>query len=516
MGDEIQNAKAGKVRTTDVLIGLIMLAKFALQYATANRYGIFRDELYYLACAAHLSWGYVDQPPFVAGVAWMATHTLGTSLLSLRLWPALAGTALVWVTAQIAWEMGGNRFAQCLAAFATIPVPIYLMLNHWLTMNAFEPLFWASVVWLALRMLSRNEPRYWLAIGAVCGIGLENKYSMLILMAMLGAGLLATDARRILKTPWLPAGLLIALALIAPNLIWLAENHFPFLEFERNSRMAGSRIERNPLAFITDQIIMMNPLLAPLWIGGLVWLFGARQARPYRFIGWTFAGVFLLLIILKAKNYYVAPAYPMLFAAGAVAFEQITLAKQSWWARTAYVSAAFVSGAFLTPFVIPVLPLREFLSYQNAFHGFNPIRMENLTTGLLPQQFADEFGWKDLARVTGQAYAKLPLSERKDTAIFANNYGEAAAIDYFGSEYGLPKSICNNETYWLWGPRNYTGASMIVLGSDGQGDRRHFKSVVAVGRTINPYTRADERFNIFLCRNLKTTLRKDWPAIKNY
>jgi Dolichyl-phosphate-mannose-protein mannosyltransferase len=500
---------------TTAVVALLAFTKFAIQFATAGRYGIFRDELYYLACARHLAWGYVDHPPLIAGITWLVAHLFGTSLYALRLLPAVAGALLVWVTAAIASELGGKRFAQWLAAFAILLVPVYLMLNHWLTMNAFEPLLWMTMVWLTLRMLARSAPQYWLPIGALCGIGLENKYSMLLLAVALVFGLLLTPERRILKNRYFLAGAAVALLLFLPNLVWLIHHGFPFLEFERHSRMSGGRIARAPLAFIADQALMMNPILAPLWIGGLTWLLLSKRASTYRFLGWTFLGIFAPLLFLKAKNYYVSPAYPMLFAAGAVALEQAT-EQTARWARSVYMAAVFLAGLVLAPFVLPILPINDFLAYQQAFGGFTPVLMEKTAPSLLPQQFADEFGWEEMVHKTALAFNRLPNDEKRRTAIFANDYGEAAAVDFFGPRYGLPQAIGKNESFWLWGPRDYTGKTVLVLGSDGTGDREHFKTVDTVGRVDDPYSRADEHFDLYLCQDLSTDLHTLWPKLKTW
>jgi 4-amino-4-deoxy-L-arabinose transferase-like glycosyltransferase len=402
-----------------------------------------------------------------------------------------------------------------MAAFAIIPVPIYLMLDHWLTMNAFEPLLWATALWLTARMLSRNEPRYWLLIGAVCGVGLENKYTTLLLAAALVLGLLARRERQLLRTKWFVAGAAIALLLLLPNLLWLAHHGFPFLEFERHSRMSTERIERAPPAFIADQIMMMNPLLAPLWLAGLAWLLRSKAAEKFRALGWTFIGVFAVLLVLKGKNYYLSPAYPVLFAAGGVAFEQATVASVRW-ARGVYVVLVFAAGLVLAPFVLPILPVPDFLAYQGAFGALAPVRMEKNLRSLLPQQFADEFGWEQMVRKTALVFNALAVTEKDSTAIFGNDYGEAAAVDFFGAKYGLPKAIGNHESYWLWGPRGYTGKTMIVLGSDGVGDRTHFRTVEPMVRVDNPYARRIEKFDIYLCRDLIVDLHALWPEIKKW
>ena len=457
----------------------------------------------------------MDHPPLIDWVTWLVAHVFGTSLFGLRLLPAVAGAALVWMTAQVARQFGGGRFAQGMAAFAVLPVPVYLMLDHWLTMNAFEPLLWTATLSLALRMVEQDEPRYWLAIGAVWGVGLENKYSMLFPVAALLFALVLTPERRLLRNGWFAAGVALAALLFMPNIIWQAWHGFPFLEFEHNARLDGSRLVRSPLSFITDQCVIMNPLLAPLWIGGLMWLLLAPGARTYRFAGWTFLGIFLLLLTLKAKNYYVAPAYPMLFAAGAVAFEKGT-SKRWGWMRSTYSALVLLSGVILAPLVLPLLPVHVLLRYQDALRGWQPVRFERQSWGLLPEQFAGEFGWEEMARETAKAFHHLPLAQRQATAIFANDYSEAGAIDFFGPKYGLPPAISNHETYWLWGPRSYTGQSVIVLGSDGEGDREHFARVESVGRVDQPLARQDEHFELYLCQDDRNVLQTVWPSIKKW
>jgi hypothetical protein len=497
-----------------IAVASLVFIKVMLHLATAARYGIFRDELYYIACARHLAFGYVDHPPLIALITWLTMHLFGSSLGALRLLPALAGGMLVWVTARMARELGGGGFAQVLAGLAILPVPIYLILNHWLTMNAFEPLLWALTLWAALRMVARNDARLWLAIGALIGVGLENKYSMAFLAGALVLGLLLTPERRLLKTWWFAAGVGIAVVLFLPNLLWLARHGFPFLEFERHSRMSGSRIVRGPVAFLADQVVMMNPVLAPLWIAGLVWFFRSAVAKRYRFAGWTALLVIALLLGMQAKNYYVSPVYPILFASGAIALER-ACHERFRWAGPVYVGVVVVSGLVLAPLVMPVLPVDRLLAYQKAWHGFTPVVFE-VEPGGLPQYFSDEFGWENMARQTAVAFHALSPEEQKTTALFANDYGQAAAIDFFGPRYGLPASVSGAETFWLWGPRQYTGSTVIVLGSNGRGDREHFRTVEPAGLVDDPRSRHDEQFQIFLCRGLSPDLQTLWPKLKKW
>lgn len=245
-------------------------------------------------------------------------------------------------------------------------------------------------------------------------------------------------------------------------------------------------------------------------------------------------------IVLKGKNYYLTPAYPILFAAGGIAFERATAGKKQeagagdrsesesvhvpsapascsllLFLRYAYVALIVLAGATLTPLAVPILAPETYIRYQKTL-GVEPSKTENQETGPLPQYFADEFGWEEMTRAVANVYNNLPSDERAHTAIFANSYGQAGAIDFFGPKYGLPKAISNHQNYWYWGPRNYTGSVVIVLGSDGKGDREHFKTVDSLGRTYHPYSRRDEHFEIFLCRGPNQNLQALWPKIKKW
>lgn len=512
IGERSQN----RFTSASALVLYLASAKLLLHLLTATRYGIFRDEMYYFACSEHMAWGYVDHPPGTVLVAWIARHLFGHLLIGLRLFPALAGAALVWLTGKLAREMGGNRFAQALAALAILPVPFYLILNHWLTNNAFEPLIWMGCVWCVLRAINSGEEKYWLWFGVLVGVGFETKYSVAFLLAGILAGLLLTPSRRFLKSRYLWLGALACALIALPNLLWQIHNHYPFLELMHNVRMSGRDVARGPVGFILDQAANMNPILFPLWLGGLFWLLIAPGAKRYRLLGWTFVVTVGLFIVPKGKNYYVAPIYPMMFAAGAVGFERVTGCRpRLLWTRVAYAVLVVVTGALLAPLIMPLLSPEGFLAYQKKL-GISPPTAEHQNNGPLPQYFADEFGWEPMVQKVARVYHSLSPQEQTKTAIFSNGWGEAAAIDFFGPKYGLPKAISPHNQYWIWGPRNYTGEIVIVLRSSGRGDREHFQTVQDMGAVEEPYARRDEWFHIFLCRGFKLDLSDTWSKMKHY
>ena len=501
---------------------LIAAAYFVLHMATATRYGYFRDALYYLACSEHLDWGYVDQPPLIAALAWIARHTLGTSLRALLFWPALAGCARILLTAAFARELGARRFGVALAAMLAATPGVWYVIDHQFAMNALEPLFWTGCAFVVLRMIKTENPKLWLAFGAVAGLGLENKYSIAVFVFALLAGLLLTAQRKLLFSPWLLAGGGVALLIFLPNLLWNVQHHWPFLELMRNIRASGRDVILPPLAFLGQQILIMTPPSLPFWLAGLLFYFFSRNAKAYRAFGWAFLIAIGFFLLAHGKNYYSAPAYPIVLAAGGVVAE-LFLGAPRFDAhprlRVTLKAGAFVwlvAGILpLLPVTLPVLPVDTYLRYQEHL-PFEVPRSEHRHVGAaLPQHYADEFGWPEMVAEVARVYESLPETERAKTAIYASNYGEAGAIDFFGAQYGLPKAICPHQSYYLWGPRDYSGQVMILVGSANAEDAKpFFESVEPAGTVDNLYAIPGENRPILLCRGLKTPLRELWPRLK--
>jgi len=510
--------RLNRLMSGPAIVLYIAAVKLALHLATVNRYGIFRDEMYYWAGSLRMDWGYVDHPPLTVWLAWIARHLFGNSSLGVRLFSALAGAALVWLTGKLTRELGGGRFAQALAALAVVVVPVYLVSHHWLTDNAWEPLIWMGCVWFIVRIINSGDERNWIGFGVLAGIGFENKYSIAFLLFGLLVGMVLTPHRHFLKSRYLWIGALACAVIALPNFLWQVANHFPFLELMYRVRMSNRDIVRGPVAFIADQATILNPALFPLWVGGVIWLFAGkgREQGRYRMLAWTFLVVLTTFIVLKAKNYYVAPIYPMLFAAGAIGFERMTHGRRIGdWARFIYAALVIAVGALLLPFSVPILSPEHYLRYQKTL-GIQPPAFENQRNGPLPQWYADEFGWPEMVEKVARVYNNLPPEERARTAIFSNGWGEAAAVDFYGPRFGLPLAISKHNSYWIWGPRDYDGSTMIILRSGGRDEPSLFESVESVGRVEHPYARRDEYFDILLCRGLKKNLKDIWPGVKEF
>ncbi|HYL11290.1 MAG TPA: glycosyltransferase family 39 protein, partial [Candidatus Acidoferrales bacterium] len=353
-------------------IGSLSFGLFFLHTLFNGRYGYFVDELYYLACSHHLDWGYVDQAPLIAVITWFERVTLGDSLHALRFLPAVAAGLRVFLTGLIARELGARRYAQVLACVAVIVAPLYLGLDNLLTMNAFEPLFWMGCALIAIKVIQGANPKLWLLFGVVAGVGLENKHSMLLFGFAFLVGLLLTPERHLLRSPWIWLGGILAVAIFLPNLVWEIHRNFPTIELLRNVQRSGRNVSLSSLMFLAEQLLLMHPLSAPLWISGLWYCFRDAAGRRFRVLGWTYVIILLCMLVLNGRVYYMAPAYPMLFAAGAVVFQRCVERWSLMWLKPAYLSTLLVTGALLAPFAyFPLLPVETYIAYSKWAH-FGP------------------------------------------------------------------------------------------------------------------------------------------------
>jgi len=446
---------------------VIVAAKLSLHLYSSGvvAYGYQADELYYLACAQRLDWGYVDHPPLSVALLRGVTALLGDSLLAIELLPALAGAATLVVIALLARELGGGRGAQTCAATAGLLSLVYLVMGSFHSMNAYEPLLFALGYLLLLRILHGASPALWLALGVVVGIGLLNKYSMGLFAVGLGVGLAATPARRLLATRWPWLGACVAAAIVLPHLAWLVRNDFVSFHFLR-SMQEHSAEPVSVFEFSAGQLFAMSPLAAPLWIGGLGYGLLSTTLREARPAFWIFVVAFALLATSgSAQLYYLGPAFPILLAAGAVAVERIGARRRWPWLPHATTAALALGGAPLLPIALPLLPPETLLAYDRALTGDEPTQRTAFDSEL-PGHLALRFGWPELARAVAAARDALPREERARVVVLAPSFGEAAAIDFFGPPLGLPRAIGTHNQYGRWGPGADGGGLLLVVADE--------------------------------------------------
>jgi hypothetical protein len=499
-----------------ILIILFSAAALLVHVLTNGRYGYFRDELYYIACGQHLAFGYVDQPPLSILLLRLSEVLLGNSLFAIRLLPALAGAATVAIAGLIARELGGRPWAIALACAGSLSALFNLAVGNFFSMNAFEPLFWMGCVYLLVRIINGDSPTLWLWFGVLAGLGLENKHSTAFLAAGIFIALLLTPERRHFAQKWIWFGGLIAFAIALPNVLWQAQHHWPTYELLRNIAHSDKNVALSPVQFIVQQIVFMNPGTLLLWLAGLCWVFGSREGKRHMALGIIYLVMLAEFIILHGKSYYLAPAYPMLFAAGGVAVERV-FANRLRWSKPGLLVLIIAAGALLAPLVVPILPPGKLVAYMRAI-GLQLPRTETSHTAPLPQIFADQFGWQEMVASVGHVYNHLRPEDKKRAAIFCQNYGEAGAIDFFGPQFGLPSAISGHQNYFLWGPRDWTGEVALVLDTRDDNEREQFASVEDLGQIVSsPWAMPFERrMHIYLCHDLKANVRELWPQVKKW
>jgi hypothetical protein len=486
-----------------VLIALCTCKLLLHLFTSVRLYGYFRDELYYLDLARHLDWGYVDCAPLVAVYAKVAL-LMGGSLAALRIIPALAGTALVAITILLAREFGGNRYAQFLAGLCVLLCPAVLVMSSLMTMNVFESLFWTGCMLVLARIVRTGDSRLWLWFGVLAGLGLENKHSTLFFGFAVTVAVLLTHHRREFAKPWIWIAGAIALALFLPNIIWQVRHHFPTLEDLENVRREGKNVVIGPLAFVKEQIIDMHPILLLVWFPGLIWFL---RDRRWRVLGLTFVVFFVMMDVAHAKNYYLFPIYPMLFAAGAVAIEQ-WLQNRAAWTRAVVVAVIVLATVPVIPMFTWMLPPERLLAFQNAI-GFKPAKQEVHMESLLMQPIADQFGWPEMVREVAAIYNSLPPEESTETGIWAGNYGEAGAINLFGPQHGLPTAYSRHQNHWYWGPPPQVYKNLIVIEWSLDDVRDNCTSYQAFEH-YDRFGMGEENAPIYLCRGVKFDIQKIW------
>lgn len=460
--NSMENSKISRNLITLILtISIINLLIYLLTTAFTS-YGTFRDEYYYLACANRLDIGYVDHPPFSILILALWKSLFGDSMFVIRIIPAIVSSFNVFIIGLFTLRLGGRKAAVIISTVAFMLSPIFLGMNTIYSMNTFDFLFWILSAYIFLRILQTGNGKLWLLLGVVIGFGLLNKTSMIWLSAGIFIGTVFTPLRKDLKTKYPYIAALIALIIFSPFVIWNITHDIAHLEFIRNaaSRKYGGL---TPLTFILDQILILNPLSILIWVPGIVFYFFQKEGKQFRAVGFIWLTTFLILFInWHSKGEYIAAAYQILFAGGAVMIEKWSLKK--YWIKYIIAVPVILFGMLMVPFARPLLIPDKFLEYQDAL-GLKPPSNEGHET-ILPQFYSDMFGWEDLAKNVSKVYLSLPEDERKNTVVYCSNYGKAGAIEYYSKIYSLPAVICPHNNYWYWWPELINITTVIIIGGE--------------------------------------------------
>jgi len=484
--------------------GVLFLIAFVFTVAhllTNGQYGFHRDELATLDDARHMDWGFVAYPPLTPAFGRLSLMLFGNSLFGFRVFPTLALAVVVYVAGLIARELGGSKRSQVLTAIAVAIIPIVSVQTNVLQYVSFDYLWGVLLTYFVLRLLNTEDPRWWVPVGAVIGLGMMTKYTMGFFVLGLAAGGFFTSTRRLLLNKWLFAGVALSLIIFLPNALWQVRHDFISLDFLKHIHARDVRIGRTK-GFIPEQLfVCVNTLTLPLAISGLLFYFRQR-GKKYRLFGWMFVVTFVLFVIAQARSYYLGPLYPILIAAGAIAWERRL---ERPWVRAVAWSLVAIGAIFSFAYFTPIAPINSGLWNRVA---------------KIHENYTEEIGWPQLTETVAGIYKSLPPEEQTRTGILVGNYGEAGAINTYGEKYGLPAPISGTNTNWYRTYPHPEPQTLIVIGLDDDELKEDFESCTLAGHNGNPYGVKNEESryhsDIYVCRNLRKPWPEFWKEFRRY
>jgi dolichyl-phosphate-mannose-protein mannosyltransferase len=478
---------------------LVAVARIVLHVASNNQYGFHRDELQTLDDARHLDWGFVVYPPITPLIGRLELVLFGTSLVGFRFFATVAVSIGMVLTGLIARELSGSRHIQVMAAVAAGIAPISLVQGAVFQYVSFDYFWGVTATYFLVRLVKSEDPRWWVPIGVVLGLGMETRYTMGFLVLGIVGAVLLTPARRFLASRWLWAGVGLSLLVFLPNFIWQARHQFISLDFLSHLHARDLRQGRYQGFYREQLLVCVNIVTAPLTLLGLWFYVFHQEGKRYRLLGWTFVITFIAFAVAGARSYYTAPIYPMLIAAGSVLLGSWLGRSSRQWSRAAFRAqwiAIFVNGGISALLFLPLAPI-----------GSSIWKI----TSKLHDQFREETGWQDLAQAVAGVYNSLPAEERQRTGILTGNYGEGGALNLYGPPLGLPRAMCLTNSFWYRGFDPRLPQTVIVAGFEMEQARNLFEDCTVAGRNINPFGIENEESrdhpDILVCRNL----RMPWP-----
>ncbi len=501
------NKNSSKLTDLQVLL-LIGVIRFIVHMVTNGQYGFHRDELALIDNARRLAWGYVEYPPLSAFFARLSLEVFGLSLVGIRFWTALAQAVATVLTGLMAKELGGGRLAQVLAAVSASIALMALIMGAMFQYIGLDYLWWVLAAYAVMRLVKSENPRWWLAVGAAIGLGMLTKYTIAFLVVGIAAGVLLTHLRADLRNPWLWGGAVLSLILYSPNLLWQIQNGFISLDFLSSIHARDIAVGRAD-GYLSQQLyVSANPVTLPIWLMGLYYLGLSESGKRYRVFAYMYLVPLVLMLAARGRFYYLAPAYPMLLAAGSVVWERWARGlddarRRLTWGLT--WGAVGVGGAFAAAVMLPVAPVGSGLfDFASGLHD----------------NFVEQIGWQELVAEVAGIYHALPNGERAQTGILVGNFGEAGAINLYGTDHLLPEAISGVNSYWSRGYGDPPPETLIVVGFPEEEVKRIFETCSLAGENSNRYGVMNEESlfhpDIFVCRGMKFPWPDFWESFRYY
>ena len=476
-----------------LLLCLLALLKLILPFFIQNAaYEPHRDEFLYLAEGKHLAWGFMEVPPLLSLFAWL-TQAMGGGFFWIKLWPSLFGALTYLFIGRMILSFGGKWFALVLA-FLPFIFGVYLRMHYLFQPNFLEIFFWTQMAYGLVRYAQTKKVRGLYIAGIGLGLGMMSKYSVSFFAASLLLGLLLTKERKVLLNKHFYYAMLTGFVIFLPNLIWQYAHGFPVV-YHMKELERGQLQYISPASFLIDQLLLNLPSVF-IWLSGLYWVSFARAGKPYRFIGWAYAFVIIILLVGHGKNYYAMGAYPILLGFGALSLERWATGRVQVMRYVMVAFSLFIGYTFVTlslPFLAPE-KLAGYYARTSVARKSGSLRWEDLQDHPLPQDFADMLSWKEMTQKVAKAYDSLDSTEKSQTLLFCDNYGEAGALNYYGPQYHLPPAYSDNASFLYWLPDDFSKKNVFLLVTDDREEMQHafihqFASAELIDSITNPYAR---------------------------
>ncbi len=474
---------------------IFVFVKISLNLLAISRFGFHRDEFLHLVLADHLDWGYKEVPPFIAVLAKITTVIFGNSVFAARIFTTICSGLIIWFTGLITVELGGKKFAIALACLAMIFSPGFAASGYLFQPVVFDQLWWVMAVWLLTKYCNTSSVKYLYWLGLVVGFGMLTKYTMAFFTFALIFGIAISKQRKMLLNRHIIGAALVALLIFLPNLIWQLTHHLPVLTHMKTLQKEQLDYIK-PSDFIIQEL-MVNGIALFVWLTGFIFLLFSTRLHKFQFLGIAFVLIFTFLLVMNGKSYYLFGAYPMLFAAGGFGFER-WLKASGYVLRGVTIAIFTIPNLIFFPMVLPVLPFNQTLAFfrfadQNLSFMRFAVTWEDHKVHKTTQDYADMLGWDEMTGLVAKAYHSLTPEQQKHTQIYADNYGEAGAINYLGKPYHLPEVISLASSFTLWAPDHLDGQYIVYVDDKGGGNVDSFKSCLEsyskVGEVENPLAR---------------------------
>jgi len=473
------------------LLYFLAFLKLILPFLLQNPvYEPHRDEFLYLAEGNHMAFGFMEVPPLLSVFAWL-THLAGAGMFWIKIWPSLFGALNFILAGKIVLSLGGKAFSVFLL-FLSFIFSAFLRVHFLFQPNFLEIFFYSLIGYGLIRYIQTSENKWLYITGTAMGLGLLSKYSVAFYIVSVAVALLLSPQRKIFLNRHFYFALGVAVILFLPNFIWQYTHHFPVLH--HMGELTRTQLQYvSSSSFLKDQILMFFPCFM-VWIAGLIFMLTTRSGRRYVFLAWAYFGVIAILLYFHGKSYYALGLYPLLLGFGSFAIERWT-AERFYFLRYFITAWAVLFGLYSSVILLPMQQPAQLAKTYVKMHAVKTgaLHWEDLRDHPLPQDFADMLGWEEMAQKTGAAYNSLKEDEKRQTIVFADNYGMAGAINFYRKKYHLPEAYSDNASFLYWLPDQMPIKNLVLI-TDDQEELQHafiqdFSEAILYDSITSPYAR---------------------------